>query len=330
MAITLRDVAQKAGVSIKTVSRVVNDQGEISDDTRQRVQAVIDELGYRPNLIARGLVTQRSYTVGLVFPDITNPFFPEVARGVQDTARARDYNTLLCNSDENKQEELRTLHSLAAQGVDGIIIFPCFHTNDNLNIFAEQYQPVVSVNSRYDHPHISLVLTDNYGGAKQAVEHLYGRGHRHIAMLSGLETSPTRGRRVQGFLNTMAALNLPVTEEAVLAGLPTLESGYEAALRLLRQNPQVTAIFAYNDLLALGAIKACKELGRRVPDDCAIIGFDDVQLASLVSPALTTIRLDKYDIGRQAMGRLLEMLDTPDTRFPAIELGTELVIRESA
>jgi LacI family transcriptional regulator len=174
------------------------------------------------------------------------------------------------------------------------------------------------------------VLTDNYGGAKQAVEHLYGRGHRHIAMLSGLETSPTRGRRVQGFLDTMATYNLPVTEEAVLGGLPTLESGYEAAMRLLRQNPQVTAIFAYNDLLALGAIKACKELGRRVPDDCAIIGFDDVQLASLVSPALTTIRLDKYDIGRQAMGRLLEMLDTPDTRFPAIELGTELVIRESA
>jgi LacI family transcriptional regulator len=330
VAVTLRDVAQKAGVSIKTVSRVVNDQGEISDDTRQRVQAVIDELGYRPNLIARGLVTQRSSAVGLIFPDITNPFFPEAIRGVQDVARARGYNTLLCNSDENKQEEIRTLHSLAAQGVDGIIIFPCFHTADNLTVFAENYQPIVSVNKRYDHPHISMVLTDIYGGAKQAVEYLFGRGHRHIAMLAGLEVSPTRGRRVQGFLDTMATYNLPVSEEAILAALPTLESGYDAAKRLLRQNPQATAIFAYNDLLALGAIKACKELGRRVPDDCAVIGFDDIQLASLVDPALTTIRLDKYEIGWQAMNRLLEMLDNPDTRFAPIELGTELIVRESA
>lgn len=330
VAVTLRDVAQKAGVSIKTVSRVVNNQGEISDDTRQRVQAVIDELGYRPNLIARGLVTQRSYTVGLVFPDITNPFFPEVARGVQDTARTKGYNILLSNSDENKQEEIRALHSLAAQGVDGIIVFPCFYTSDNLNTFADRFQPIVSVNVRYDHPHISLLLTDNYGGAKLAAEHLVSRGHRHIAMLSGLETSPARGRRVQGFMDTMAAHSLPTAKEGLLAGWPTLEKGYDAALRLLRQNPHITAIFAYNDLLALGAIKACKELGRRVPDDCAIIGFDDIQLASLVSPALTTIRLDKYEIGRQAMSRLLEMLENPEVVFSPIQLGVELVIRESA
>ncbi|MCG3208130.1 MAG: Catabolite control protein A [Anaerolineae bacterium] len=329
MPVTLRDVARKAGVSIKTVSRVVNNQSEISEDTRQRVQDVIDELGYRPNLIARGLVTQRSFTVGLIFPDITNPFFPEVARGVQDTARARDYNTLLCNSDESQQEELRTLHSLAAQGVDGIIIFPCYHTGDNLTTFAEQYRPVISVNSRYDDPNISMILSDNYGGSKQAVEHLIGRGHRHIAMLAGLEISPLRAQRVLGFLDIMAAHGLPLPDSRLTSGLPMVDSGYERALQLLTDDPQITAIVAYNDLLALGAMNACKKLGRRIPADCAIIGFDDIQLASLVTPTLTTIRLDKYDIGRQAMIRLLEMLDNPDATYPPIHLGAELVIRES-
>ncbi len=308
---------------------MVNNQSEISEDTRQRVQDVIDELGYRPNLIARGLVTQRSFTVGLVFPDITNPFFPEVARGVQDTARARDYNTLLCNSDESQQEELRTLHSLAAQGVDGIIIFPCYHTGDNLKAFAEQYRPVISVNSRYDHPNISLILSDNYGGSNQAVEHLAARGHRHIAMLAGLEISPQRAQRVLGFLDTMAAHGLPLPDSRLTSGLPTVDSGYDRALQLLTDDPQISAIVAYNDLLALGAMNACKKLGRRIPADCAIIGFDDIQLASLVTPTLTTIRLDKYDIGRQAMIRLLEMLDNPEATYPPIHLGAELVIRES-
>ena len=204
MPVTMRDVAREAGVSIKTVSRVVNDQGEIADDTRQRVQAVIDKLGYRPNLIARGLVTQRSFTVGLVFPDITNPFFPEVARGVQDIARENSYNTLLCNSDESQQEELRVLHSLAAQGVDGIIIFPCHPSSDNLNIFAEEFGPIVTVNHFLDHPTVSVVMTDNDKGARLVVDYLIRLGHQNIAMLAGLEKSPERGRRLHGFLEAFS------------------------------------------------------------------------------------------------------------------------------
>lgn len=330
MPVTMREVAQQAGVSIKTVSRVVNEQGEISEDTRQRVLAVINELGYRPNMVARGLVTQRTYTVGLVVADITNPFFPEVARGVQDVARARDYNIFLCNSDENQQEELRTLHSLAAQGVDGIIIFPCFQTQNNLNIFAEQYRPIVTINHFYEHPNIGMILTENDQGAKLAVDYLESQGHREIGMLAGLEASPQRARRVRGFLAALSAHGLSIKEGRILPGAPTLESGYENAKRLLTQAPEITAIFAYNDLLALGAIKACKELGRRIPIDCAIVGFDDIQLASLVTPALTTVRLDKYLIGQQAMARLLQMLDQPERVFSPISLNVELVVRESA
>jgi LacI family transcriptional regulator len=238
----MREVARKADVSIKTVSRVVNEQGEISEDTRQRVLAVINELGYRPNMIARGLVTQRTYTVGLVFPDITNPFFPEVARGVQDVARTRDYNIFLCNSDENPQEELRTLHSLAAQGVDGIIIFPCYETGNNLTNFAEQYRPIVAVNHLVEHANIGMVLTENYQGSKLAVDYLVSKGHRELAMLAGLEISPQRAQRVHGFLDGLAVHSLPVLEQRILPGLPTLERGYESTLQLLTQDSQVTAI----------------------------------------------------------------------------------------
>ncbi|MCK4316261.1 MAG: LacI family DNA-binding transcriptional regulator, partial [Anaerolineae bacterium] len=169
---TMRDVARKAGVSIKTVSRVVNNQGEISEATRQRVLAIIDELGYRPNRIARAMVTQRTHTIGLVIPDITNPFFSEMTRGVQGLAQVRDYNIFLCSSDEDPQEALQALHSLAAQGVDGIILFAYRASDDDLKAFADNYRPIVFINRSFEHPNVSLIMVDNYRGARLAVDYL--------------------------------------------------------------------------------------------------------------------------------------------------------------
>ena len=287
MPTTLRDVARKAGVSVKTVSRVVNNQGEISAETRQRISAVIREMGYRPNLVARGLVTQRTHTLGLVVPDITNPFFPEVARGVQDAARRHRYNVFLCNSGEDKQEELNVLHSLAEQGVDGIIISPCYSTGENLSQFAEVFRPIVTINHIYAHPNISMILTENVHGVEVFIENIEG-----------------------------------VT--------PNVQSAYAAALSLFAKQPHLSAIFVYNDLMALGVIQACRMLGRRVPEDCAIVGFDDIQMAGLLYPPLTTVHVDKYRLGREAVGRLLEMLDQPEANFAPISLEVQLVIRQSA
>lgn len=323
----MRDVAQKAGVSIKTVSRVVNDQGEIADSTRQRVLVVIEELGYRPNLIARGLVTQRTYTVGLVVNDITNPFFPEVARGVQDIARSNNYNIFLCNSDDDLKEEKRTLQTLAAQSVDGVIIFPSLSGNDNVEAFVEPHRPFVIINRTFEHPHVSMVMTNNHQGATLATKHLISRGHTEIGMISGQPSE--KSQRVSGFEDTMLAHGLNPAANRIIFGPPTLESGLNAALHLLRENPDITAIFAYNDLLAAGAIQACKKLGRRVPDDCAIVGFDDIRLASLIDPPLTTVRLKKYELGQRAMQRMLEMLENTEESFPRIDLEVELVIRQS-
>jgi LacI family transcriptional regulator len=332
MPTTMRDVALKAGVSIKTVSRVVNDSGEISDATRQRVLAAIDELGYRPSRLARALVTQRSHTVGLLVADIINPFFPEVARGVLDAAQTEGYNVFLCNTDGDPEQELHLLHSLADHAVDGIIIYPSYESGDYLRRFAAHYRPLVVINHYFEQPGVSPVMVDHQRGAKLAVEYLIGQGHLAIGMLSGVRNpSLGRVRRIQGFKEALSEHGLPVVEEWIVANQePSFADGYASARQLLSQYPQITAIFAYNDLLALGAIRACNDMGRRVPTDCAIVGFDDIPWAATSIPTLTTVRVDKYNLGYQAMIRLLEMLEQPELSFPSICLDVELIIRESA
>jgi LacI family transcriptional regulator len=330
--ITIEDVAREAGVSRQTVSRAINNKTEISPDTLNRVLAAVKKLDYRPSRMAQGLVTQRTYTVGLVVGDIANPFFPEVARGVLDAAQAKNYNVFLCNSDGNVQQELRLLQSLAAHAVDGIILYPSYDSDNNLKTFVKSYQPVVVVNHAFEHPGVSMVMVDHRRGARLTVDYLVSKGHTAIGMLTGVQNpSLDRVRRIQGFCEGLAAHGLPIVNQWIVPSRsPTLESGYEAARWLLTQHPQVTAIFAYNDLLALGAIRACKELGRNVPTECAIVGFDDIQWAAAATPSLTTVRINKYELGQQAMTRLLAMLTEPDQVFPTIYLDVELVIRESA
>jgi LacI family transcriptional regulator len=328
--VTMRDVAQEAGVSIKTVSRVVNNQGEVSDETRQRVLTTIEELGYRPSKVARALVTQRTDTVGLVLGDITNPFFPEVARGVTDRADACGYNVFLCNSDGEQARISRLLQSLADHAVDGAIVFPGFGGGDELTAFARQQAPLVVLNCYFGYPGVSRIMVDFRAGARVAVEYLIDQGHTAIAMLAGSAPSLNLMPRYRGYRDALRAHGLPIVDEWVLPGAAVSSRGAESARWLLTEHPQVTAIFAYNDLLAVGAIRACRELGRRVPEDCAIVGFDDIPLAGMLAPPLTTVRIDKYALGRQAMNRLIEMLDDPKASFPPIRFDVELVVRKSA
>jgi LacI family transcriptional regulator len=328
--VTIEDVARKAGVSRQTVSRAINNKGEISPATRNRVMEAVRALDYRPSRVARGLATRRTHTIGLVVPDITNPFFPEIARGVQDVARREDYSVFLCNTDESPDEELQVLHSLAAQPVDGILLFGSRISDGDLTAFADSYRPLVMLNRFLEYPGVSLILVDNQRGAKLAVDHLADQGHVAIGMLAGPTTSPSSAQRVEGFRQAMAARGLPTPGDWISPGPPTIEGGYDAAQRLLMRYPQPTALFAYNDLSALGTVQACRELNRRVPAECAIIGFDDIRLAAMVSPSLTSVRVDKYYLGQQAMIRLLAMLDEPDESFPPVRVDVELVVRESS
>jgi LacI family transcriptional regulator, galactose operon repressor len=339
MAVTLRDVAQQAGVSIKTVSRVVNNEADISKETRQRVSAVIAELGYRPSKLARALVTHHTDTIGLIVGDIANPFFAEVAHGVLAAARDLGYELFLRSSDYQPQQEIDALYALADHNVDGMIIFPDWDNRAELEAFASQHMPLVVVDRAFPpHPRIGLVLNDIRGGAQRAVEYLVGKGHRAIGMLAGRTGPRHQEERLQGFRQALLAHRLPVVGEWILTGSPNgevgLARGYAAAHQLLTQHPQVTAAFAYDDLIAIGALQAGLELGRRVPDDFAIVGFDDISFASSTNPPLTTVRIDKVALGQQAVIRLVEMLNNPlgqsDSPWAPIHLDVELVVRRSA
>ena len=328
--VTMRDVAAKAQVSVRTVSRVVNSQGEITEATRQRVVAAIDELGYRPSKVARALVTQHSETLGLIFPDVANPFFSEVARAVQHQAQAHGYDVFFYNSDGSWEIELRALRSLADHAVDGIILCPSSGlTLDRFRPFADRFRPIVTIVHALTHPHTSAVLTATRAGARMAVDHLLDRGHRVIGLLGGPGSGFNLHSRHLGYRDALLARGLDFRSELVYSGAPVFERGYTSTIDLLQQHPDVTAIFAYNDLLALGALRACRSIGRRVPEDCAVIGFDDIPLADWVSPALTTVRVDIHAMGSQAVTRLLEMLDAPDQLFPALLVPAELVVRET-
>jgi len=327
--VTIRDVAALASVSHQTVSRVINGRDRVTPETRERVQAAIRKLEYRPSRLAQSLVTQKTHTIGLVVADITNPFFFEVARGVQDTALARGYNVFVCNTDDNPQGEQDVLTLLASQEVDGVILSTASSTDEELLAFAENYKPLVIINREITHPKMSLVNVDICKGAKLAIEHLIGRGHTRIAMLSHEGHLPDTVRRVAGYRETLKEHGITPVDEWLVLASPNLEGGYQASQRLLREYPEITAIFTYNDLMALGALRSCYDMRLRVPQDCAIMGFDDIKFSEMTQPSLSSISFDKYVVGEKAMQRLFEMFDEPDTTFAPIPLDVELVIRES-
>lgn len=327
--ITIRDVARAAGVSPQTVSRAINDKDEIRPETRARILRIVEELGYRPNHIARSLTTHRTATLGLVVPDIVNPFFAEVARGVEDLACVSGYQVFLCNTDENPVRERMVLNSLAAKQVDGIILCSSRLGDEELRSVVAEMPSMVLVNRTLPGGEACAVVIEDFQGAQQAMAHLLGAGHRFIALLRGPTSSYSGRERLRGYREALAGAGLPWDEGLVMAALPRVEGGYQATMQLLARRPEVTAIFAYNDLVAVGALQACAAIGRRVPEEVAIVGFDDIPLASLVVPALTTVRVPRYRLGQLALEKLLlRLAGDAEPQVSAVEC--ELVVRASA
>ncbi|MEM7798286.1 MAG: LacI family DNA-binding transcriptional regulator [Chloroflexota bacterium] len=308
----------------------MNDKGEISPRTKNHVLEIVEQLGYRPSRVAQAMNTQRSYMVGFVVPDITNPFFPEVVRGAQDAAADVGYNVLLCNTDGQPKSELAVMELLSTQGVDGIIAFGFNVSMSEINAFANTFNPIVFINSHYDHPNVSTIMVQNDLGARLAVEYFVGAGHTQIGMLSNRLSYPGREiRRERGFIAALHDFDMPFSDAHIVHTEPHLSGGYEGTKTLLKRNPQITGIFAYNDLMGLGAIRACLDLGKQVPQDVAIIGFDDIQLNRMTYPSLSSIRVDKYKLGALAMQRILNLIESPVESFPDLEMGLTLVHRES-
>jgi LacI family transcriptional regulator len=327
--ITISDVAREAGVSAQTVSRVLNDKREISAPTRERVVGVIERLGYRPNSVARSLVSNRTFAIGLTVPDICNPFFPDIARGAEDTAREHGYEVFLCNTIEDPGREEAVLRALENRRVDGAVVCSSRLPDGRLLPWLERQRAAVLVNRPAPSEAAGSVRMNDASGTTRAVEHLLDGGRRVIGFLAGPARSHSRAERSRGYERALAGAGIQPDPGLTVPCDPTVEGGYEGALALLAEHSGVDGLVCYNDLVAVGALRAFGELGVRVPGDVAVVGCDDIMLAGLVSPALTTLRAPKYEIGAQAVGMLLEHIDGRRDRSEVI-LDPELVVRASA
>lgn len=328
--VTMADVAREAGVSKMTVSRVVNKKGEISPTTREHVLEVITRLGYRPSAIARGLATSRTGTLGLVVPDIANPFFSEIARGVEDRAYTAGYNVFLCSTYEDPQRERDVLNSLEEKLVDGLILCSSRLAQDDLCDVVDDFAAVVLVNRSVGDEDASVVRVDSELGGRMATEFLLTLGHSAIGFLTGPSTSFDGRLRVQGYHQALAAAGIPIRSVWEPGCASNVQGGLEAALEFLPAHPELTALICYNDLVAVGALQACARLGRRVPVDLAIVGFDDIPMAALVTPSLTTCRSAQFEIGFEAMRLLLDRIHGCASGCEEILQQPDLIVRASA
>jgi LacI family transcriptional regulator len=332
--LTIQDIAREAGVSMMTVSRVINNKEGVGQETREAIEQIIQKRGYRPSQVARGLATQRTGTIGLVVPDNSNPFFSEVARAVDRVVYPQGYSLLLCNAEEDPQRELDVLEVLLEKWVDGLILCSSRLNPEQLTPLLAQYPAVVLVNRQVPDqaklPGADSVVIDDHLGGQMAAEHLIRGGRRWIGFLSGPAISQSGQMRLQGYQQALAAAGIPFRPELVLPCAPTVNGGLLAASRLLADFPELTALFCYNDLVAVGSLQACAETGRVVPDDVAVAGYDDIPLAPLVSPPLTTCRVDREELGRTAALLLLDHMQDGSAGGEARSLTPELIVRASA
>ncbi|MBB5835745.1 substrate-binding domain-containing protein [Kribbella italica] len=337
---TIEDVAAAAGVSRQTVSRALNNMAEIKPETRQRVLATIERLDYRPNAFARGMKTRKSNTIGLIVSDISNPFYPAVARGLFDAAETVGWNVVVYNTDLSRRREESALNELIARGADGVVGF--FYALDDATLarYAGDLPMVVS-DRPVDHAALTSVTTDFGAGIRAAVEHLVASGHQQIGMLDSTVGVAADERR-EAFVEQVPVA-LPAADLAghVIQGPPTIPGGTAALHELLNARPEITAVVAFNDLMAIGAIHAARERGLAVPSELAVVGFDDLSIAPYVFPPLTTVHTDKYAHGRRLADVLHQLTAerTPDRygERPApsvsgsrVVLPATLIVRESA
>jgi LacI family transcriptional regulator len=329
---TIRDVAKRAGVAPITVSRVINNSGYVSDETRERVDAAIAELGYVPNTLARSLRSRRTNTLALVLTDITNPFWTTVARGVEDTASDAGFNVILCNTDESEVKQDRYLRVLLQKQVDGVLLVPARSKADSVEFIQNQDTPVVVLDRRVPEAQADVVRCDSEGGAYQLARLLLTLGHRRIAMLSGPRGVSTAEDRVAGYQRALAEHNLSDDADLVCYGEFTQTSGCEMAQQALAATPRPTAFFAANNFIAIGALRCLRDAGLQVPEDVAVVAFDDLTPGLVIDPFLTVASQPAYEMGQRATELLVARLSgqAPEGWYQEVVLPVEIILRRSS
>ena len=307
--VTIRDVAKEAGVSTATVSRALNEAELVTEETRRKVLVVIERLGYRPNAVARGLTTRKTKTIGLIVSDIMNPFYPEVARGVEDVLSTHGYNVILCNTDRDPKKESDYINLLIEKRVEGIVFASLPADKSLLTDLDRSGVPWVSAGHAMSGLEHDCVVVDNVLGAYQATQHLIRVGHRRIGHIAGPLHESVTAERLEGYRRAMIDQGLDPDDPPVVEADYKQAGGYAAAMKLLALHPPVTALFVGNDLMAIGALEAAHERGLSVPGDLAIIGIDDIPIASLHTIQLTTVAQPKTEIGAVATRMLLDRIE---------------------
>ena len=327
--ITINNVAKQVGVSIKTVSRVINDSPEVADETRKRILEVIKALNYRPNGLARGLVTKRTKALGVVVSDITNPYIPELVRGIADFASERGYNIVLSNTDGIREKEIEYVDVLLERRVDGLIFTSVrLESQEVINLQNEGF-PLVLVNRQIYGTKTNYVIVNSKIGARLAVEHLIELGHKRVGHIAGPIDISAGVERLETYKKTLKVHDIRVDEELIRIGNLQQDGGFNICKELLGIKEPPSAIFCANDFMALGALEYISSIGLKVPDDVSIIGFDDIKFASLPGIELTTIKVPKYEMGYLSAKMLIDEIEGKRKSIKQVVLKPELVIRKT-
>jgi LacI family transcriptional regulator len=325
---TIRDVARLAGVAPITVSRVINNHGYFTEETRQKVEAAVLELNYIPNSLGSSLRSKLTQTVALVLSDITNPFWTTVARGVEDAANKRGYHIIIGNTDESDHKQEEYLLFLMKKQVDGFLFVPASYNVSTT--LQKRPVPFVVLDRRFPVKEIDSVRCDSVGGAYSLTKHLLEFGHRHIALITGRENHTTASDRVEGYLKALEEAGISDTQQ-IIWGEYTQQSGYENTVQIIQSHPRPSAIFAANNFIAIGMMRALRDARLRVPEDMSVVAFDDLPAAITIDPFFTVAAQPAYEMGRKATELLLSRLENDGPEgYQEIVLPVEIIVRKSS
>ncbi|MBO1002646.1 LacI family DNA-binding transcriptional regulator [Pseudogracilibacillus auburnensis] len=328
MKVTIYDVAKKANVSIATVSKVINNTGRISEKTKIKVKDVMEELNYRPNMLASALMGKQTKTIGLLIPDLVNPFFAELARSIEDRGNELDYNIVICNTDYKNSKENKYLSLLKQKSVDGFILASGFENLDKVEELMKQDIPVVIVARDFPMFSVNAVALDDFMGGYLAANHLIELGHENIGVVA--RDLWSNRERLRGFKHALEETGLELNSNfEFIDEIDHIKAGREIATKYMNSKNKPTAIFACNDLLAAGVIQMAKELGFKIPDDLSIVGFDNTSIASIIEPPLTTIAQPIQNMGKEVMDLMITTIKGEKKEKSRIMLLPSLVRRKT-
>ncbi|ACL70572.1 LacI family DNA-binding transcriptional regulator [Halothermothrix orenii] len=327
--VTIREVAREAGVSVATVSRVINGDSAVSPQTRNRVKKAMQALNYHPNLLGRQLRRRETKSIGIIIPEISNFFFARVIKGIENVAECENYNVILMES--NRKDHIAAIKALYERRIDGLIYMTGHLTKQEIDFFRELKLPVVLLSQDFCAPDIPSVNINNREAAFEAVTYLLKKGYKRIAFLGGpFSDRVSVFNRFKGYCGALKEYGLKPDKHLIKEGEFSLESGYDMCYRLLQEGPEVEAIFAANDEIAIGVIKALTVKGYKIPRDIAVIGFDDLPVARFTVPSLTTVHQPIYKMGREGMNLLLKLIKNIPLKESHVTLNHKLIIRDSA